>query len=131
MQSKKKKLGQFFTEPTIAKFMVKLVLKNDSHDVLDPAVGMGAFTEILSKENPDFAIADCSRSALKNSSGISKVASWVRNSKGSVRIILPRYGKTDFDVTLPTFLSQKVPNSGQSKSKGTQKKSTKRPTRRK
>ena len=48
MQSKKKKLGQFFTEPTIAKFMVKLVLKNDSHDVLDPAVGMGAFTEILS-----------------------------------------------------------------------------------
>lgn len=85
----------------------------------------------VSKENPDIAYADCSRSALKNSSGISKVASWVRNSKGSVRIILPRYGKTDFDVTLPTFLSQKVPNSGQSKSKGTQKKSTKRPTRRK
>ena len=59
MQSKKKKLGQFFTEPTIAKFMVKLVLKNDSHDVLDPAVGMGAFTEILSKENPDLDITAC------------------------------------------------------------------------
>ena len=85
----------------------------------------------VSKESPEFAVADYSRSELKNSSGISKVASWVRNSKGSVRIILQRYGKTDFDVTLPTFLSQKVPSSGQSNSKGTQKKSTKRPTRRK
>ncbi len=85
----------------------------------------------VSKESPRFAIADYSRSALNNSSGISKVASWIRNSKGSVRIILPRYAKTDFDVTLPTFLSQKEPNSGQSNSKSTQKKSPKKPIRRK
>ena len=52
--------------------------------------------------------------------------------KGSVRIIIPRYGKTDFDVTLPTFLSQIKPSNEQSKPKGTpQKKSTKKPIRRK
>ena len=84
-----------------------------------------------SDESPDYASASASFSSLGNVEGIRKVAAWIRNSKGSIRIIIPRYGKTDFDVTLPTFLSQKVPNSGLSNTKGTQKKSTKRPTRRK
>ena len=84
----------------------------------------------VSSESPNFAIADCSRSQLKNSSSISKVASWVRNSKGSVRFVIPRYGKTDFDVTLPTMQSHKEPS--QAKPKGaSQSKNTKRPIRRK
>lgn len=44
--------------------------------------------------------------ALK-SSGLSKVISWIRYKRGSVRIILPRFGDSDFDITVPTFLSQR------------------------
>ena len=57
-------------------------------------------------DDPSNASADSRITLLKNS-GISQVASWIRNNKGSVRIIIPRYGKSDFDVTVPTFLSQK------------------------
>ncbi len=88
----------------------------------------------VSRESPEFAIADITHrypGKINNPTNILNVVSWIRDNKGSLRLIIPRYGKTDFDVTLPTFLSQKVPNSGQSNSKGTQKKSAKRPTRRK
>jgi len=57
-------------------------------------------------DNPSSASADSRITLLKNS-GIRQIASWIRNNKGSVRIIIPRYGKSDFDVTVPTFLSQK------------------------
>ena len=59
MKSKKKELGQFFTEPSIARFMVRLVLENGPHNVLDPAVGMGAFTRIISETDPDIDITAC------------------------------------------------------------------------
>lgn len=59
MKSKKKELGQFFTEPTIARFMVKLLLENNPHNVLDPAVGMGAFTQVLSETRPNIDITAC------------------------------------------------------------------------
>ena len=75
------------------------------------------------------ASADSRITVLKNS-GIGEVASWIRNSKGSVRIIIPRYGKLDFDITVPTFLSQKPLKSKQTKSKGTvQRKNTKKSVR--
>ena len=75
------------------------------------------------------ATADSRITVLKNS-GIIKVVSWIRNNKGSVRIIIPRYAKSDFDVTIPTFLSQKSQVSKQAKSKGTvQRKSPKKPVR--
>lgn len=64
------------------------------------------------------ATADSRITVLRNS-GISQVVSWIRNNKGSVRIIIPRYAKSDFDVTIPTFLSQKTQDSKQGKSKGT------------
>ncbi len=57
-------------------------------------------------DNPSNASVDSRITLLKNS-GIRQVASWIRNNKGSVRIIIPRYGESDFDVTVPTFLSQK------------------------
>ncbi len=57
-------------------------------------------------DDPSSASADSRITVLKNS-GIRQIASWIRNNKGSVRIIIPRYGKSDFDVTVPTFLSQK------------------------
>lgn len=86
----------------------------------------------VSEESPYFAIADCSRSLLKNSSKISNVASWIRNNKGSVRFVIPRYGKTDFDVTLPTMQSHKESSNGQVKSKNTSpNKGAKRPVRKK
>lgn len=52
------------------------------------------------EEEPSIAVA-------LNSSIVSKVVSWIRNNKGSVRIIIPRYRDTDFDITVPTFSSQK------------------------
>lgn len=75
------------------------------------------------------ATADSRITVLKNS-GIRQVTSWIRNNKGSVRIIIPRYAKSDFDVTIPTFLSQKSQDSKQGKSKGTvQRKSPKKNVR--
>ena len=59
MKSKKKELGQFFTEPAIARFMVKLVLENNLHNVLDPAVGMGVFTQIITETHPNLDITVC------------------------------------------------------------------------
>lgn len=81
-------------------------------------------------DNPSSATADSRITVLKNS-GIRQVASWIRNNKGSVRIIIPRYAKSDFDVTVPTFLSQKQAGT-KSRSKGTtQKKGVKTPVRKK
>ena len=41
----KKKLGQFFTNPSIAEFMAKLVVDDSTKTLLDPAVGPGIFVE--------------------------------------------------------------------------------------
>lgn len=77
-------------------------------------------------DDPTNARAD-SRINLLGSSAIKQIASWIRNNKGSVRIVIPRYAKSDFDVTVPTFLSQKSQESRQAKSKGkVQRKSTKK-----
>lgn len=59
MMSKKKALGQFFTNPVIARFMAKLVLSNNPQTLLDPSVGMGAFTNIVSEMNSQIAISAC------------------------------------------------------------------------
>ena len=64
------------------------------------------------------ATADSRITVLRNS-GIRQIVSWIRNNKGSVRVIIPRYAKSDFDVTIPTFLSQKSQDSKHGKSKGT------------
>lgn len=82
----------------------------------------------VTEKMPDFATADGTRNYPGyDNSGVKKVASWVRNNKGSVRFIIPRYGKIDFDVTLPTLLSNKIPSD---KPKGNaQNKTPKRPVR--
>ena len=41
----KKKLGQFFTNPSIAEFMAKLVVDDSTKTLLDPAVGPGIFVK--------------------------------------------------------------------------------------
>lgn len=74
----------------------------------------------VSRESPDFAIADYSRNypgKEKNAASIKRVATWVRGNKGSVRFVIPRYGRADFDITLPTMLSHKEPS--RNKPKGT------------
>lgn len=81
-------------------------------------------------DNPSSATADSRITVLRNS-GIRQVASWIRNNKGSVRIIIPRYAKSDFDVTVPTYLSQKQAGT-KSRLKGTtQKRGVKSPVRKK
>jgi len=39
----RKKYGQFFTPPNIAKFMAKWVISKKGEKVLDPGVGSGIF----------------------------------------------------------------------------------------
>ena len=39
-----------------------------------------------------------------------KIATWIRNQKGSVRIVIPRFGDSSFDVKIPTIPSQKLPS---------------------
>lgn len=60
--------------------------------------------------------------------GIKRVVSWIRNNKGSVRIVIPKYGDADFDVKVPTFLSQKQAES-RGAPKSTTQKRTKAPVR--
>lgn len=59
MRSKKKELGQFFTDPVIAEFMVKLVLDDKTKTLLDPAVGMGVFTKIAHSRDGNLDITAC------------------------------------------------------------------------
>lgn len=75
--------------------------------------GKGELTEKVnirievSEESPNFAQAYFNTDlGYEGSGAIKKVLSWIRNNKGSVRFIIPQYGGTDFDVKLPTFLSQ-------------------------
>ncbi len=81
-------------------------------------------------DDPTSASADSRITILRNS-GIRQVASWIRNNKGSVRIIIPRYGKSDFDVTVPTFLSQKQTETKSKPKTTTQKRGVKPPVRKK
>lgn len=59
MKSKKKELGQFFTDPIIAEFMVNLLLKKETKTLLDPAVGMGVFTRIAKEYNSKLSVSAC------------------------------------------------------------------------
>ena len=59
MKTKKKKLGQFFTEPMVAEFMVNLVMDVTTKSLLDPAVGKGIFTQIANEQNPSLSISAC------------------------------------------------------------------------
>lgn len=45
MSNRKKELGQFFTDPNIAKFMAKMAISDNTKNLLDPAVGPGIFVE--------------------------------------------------------------------------------------
>lgn len=53
---KKKELGQFYTPQVIAKFMSEWVLGKNSDNLLDPAVGLGAFLLESKKINPNLKI---------------------------------------------------------------------------
>jgi len=44
-----KRFGQFFTPPAVARFMVRWVGRSDGEEIFDPAFGLGAFHEQLSK----------------------------------------------------------------------------------
>ena len=79
----------------------------------------------VSEDSPNFAQAYINTDfGYEGSGAIKKVLSWIRNNKGSVRFLIPKYGGTDFDVKLPTLLSQKQAES-KAKPKGTATKRTK------
>lgn len=59
MKTKKKELGQFFTDPLIAKFMVDLAVDESTKSLLDPAVGMGVFTRFANETDDNISITAC------------------------------------------------------------------------
>ena len=62
----------------------------------------------VSEDTPSYADAYFNTALDYEGSGaIRKVISWIRDSKGSVRFIIPKYGGTDFDIKVPTLLSPK------------------------
>lgn len=81
-------------------------------------------------ESPSQAYARSNNQFLKNISGIWKAVSWIQNNRGCVRIVFPRYGELDFDVTIPTYLSQKTQKSKQTNKGTLQKKNTNKPVKR-
>ena len=107
----------------------------EEYFVVDGIVGMyGRNGELVEKANirievsedsPNFAQAYSNTDfGYEGSGAIKKVLSWIRNNKGSIRFIIPKYGGTDFDVKLPTLLSQKQAEF-KAKPKGTAPKGTK------
>lgn len=80
----------------------------------------------VSEETPSYAQAYFNTAlGYEGSGAIRKVTSWIRDSKGSVRFIIPRYGSTDFDIKVPTLVSNKQVGT-KSRTKGTtQKRATK------
>ena len=79
----------------------------------------------VSEDSPSFAQAYYNTDfGYEGSGAIKKVISWIRNNKGSIRFIIPKYGGIDFDVKLPTLFSQKQVES-KTKPKGTAPKKTK------
>ena len=87
------------------------------YDETGKLVGKEEIMATVNDENPAQAFARSDNQFLKNTSGIRKVVSWIQNNKGSVRIVFPRYGQSDFDVTIPTYLSQKTNKKTQVKQK--------------
>lgn len=57
--TEKKALGQFFTNPIIAKFMVELVDAKKAKTFLDPSIGMGIFTNFANQLNENLQITAC------------------------------------------------------------------------
>ncbi len=57
--SNRKTLGQFFTNPTIADFMIKITMDDNKKTILDPALGMGAFTNIVHSRYENTLITGC------------------------------------------------------------------------
>ena len=49
MNDKKKKLGQVYTPPKIAKLMAELLMKHNPTKVVEPCFGEGAFLKELDK----------------------------------------------------------------------------------
>ena len=103
--------------------------------VVDGIVGMyGGNGELVEKANIRIEVPKDSPKYIQaffntnlgyeGSGAIKKILSWIRNNKGSVRFIIPKYGGTDFDVKLPTLLSQKQAES-KAKPKSTATKRTK------
>lgn len=85
----------------------------------------------VSEDSPSYAQAHFDTDlGYEGSGAIRKVISWIRDSKGSVRFIIPQYGGTDFDVKVPTLLSQKQAEK-KSRPKGATQRSETKPTVRK
>jgi len=49
--SHRKQFGQFFTPKEIAQFMVRWILESSPEKILDPAFGLGAFAQEISRKN--------------------------------------------------------------------------------
>lgn len=52
----KKKYGQFFTDPIIARFMTRIAISNNDKSFLDPAVGPGVFVKFANELNGSLKI---------------------------------------------------------------------------
>ena len=59
MKNKKKELGQFFTNSVIAEYMVDLCVDSNTDSLLDPAVGLGIFTQNANNVNDSIKITAC------------------------------------------------------------------------
>ena len=80
----------------------------------------------VSEDSPSYAEAYFNTAlGYEGSGAIRKIISWIRDSKGSVRFVFPKYGGSDFDIKVPTLVSNKQVST-KSRSKGTtQKRATK------
>ena len=84
----KKKLGQFFTNPVIAEFMVKLGYSDNLKKVLDPSVGPGVFIKYLNKIN-----SKCEKTVFELDQNMIKL--FKENVNDNSKIINSDYLKTD------------------------------------
>lgn len=85
----RKRFAQFFTPPTIAKFMVSWVLENGSSlEVYDPAFGLGAFFE-AAPDNAHFIASDIDQTIV----GYFKKRSVRQPAEFNVEDYLSKFGR--------------------------------------
>lgn len=105
-----KQFGQFFTDPLIARLMVRWALKNNAQSFLDPAVGPGVFPQTVNELNTKIK-----KTVVEYES--SMIAKFKEDNKYSVKLVCSDYlafdSETKFDAIVcnpPYNKFQAIPN---------------------
>ena len=103
--ARRKKLGQFFTPPRIAEFMVKFGIDEDTKTAMDPACGLGAFLRAGARDGIKFYGIDVDDVMVEACRYMARGRSVELRRGDYLRDELPGIPKVDFLVCNPPYLN--------------------------